>query len=198
MAAPRLTTNGGNLANAFFTLTRREREELARQFCELIPTFSDVDVVPLSEGKLHLQFQDRWAPSTWYTAQNVSDGTMLILAYLVLQYQREKLDLILIEEPERGLHPYLLRSLVEFLRKLASGEVGPRAIQIVLATHSADLLDHVLPEEARFLTRDAGDGSVRVDTIPATEPGWQSAFRAFDGSLGAMWKSGGLSGVPGD
>jgi predicted ATP-binding protein involved in virulence len=70
-------------------------------------------------------------------------------------------------------------------------------MQIVLATHSADLLDHVNPEEVRLLSRSSSDGSVTVDSVASGEPGWREAFRNYDDSLGSMWKSGGLRGVPG-
>lgn len=196
-SAPKLHSDGSNLTNAFGTLSRKEQGELAGLFAQLIPTFADVNVRPLRSGQQHLLFQDRWAPDAWYTAGEVSDGTMLVLAYLVLQYQRPQVDLILVEEPERGLHPYLLGSMVSFLRKMSRGEIGPHAVQIVLATHSADLLDHLDPSEARFLSRDTKDGSVRVDSVPTDTPAWREAYRSYDESLGSLWKSGGLRGVPG-
>lgn len=195
--AGQLDANGGNLANVFDTLTRKQQGELAAVFSQLITTFADVNVLPHGSGTQSLRFQDRWNPDTWYTADEVSDGTMLVLAYLVLQYQQPQVDLLLVEEPERGLHPYLLGSLVSFLRKMSRGEIGPRAVQIVLATHSADLLDHLEPEEVRLLTRDSASGAVRVDRVPADSESWQETYRNYDESLGLIWKSGGLRGVPG-
>jgi len=192
-----LAENGSNLTNVFDTCSRTEQAELASQFGRLVPTFKDVDVEPLGGGQQQLLFQDRWASDVQYTASEVSDGTMLVLAYLVLQYQKSPVDLLLVEEPERGLHPYLLGTLVKFLRKMSRGEVGPKAIQLVLATHSADLLDHLDPSEVRFLTRDPKDGSVRVDTVPGDTEAWQKTYRNYDESLGSIWKSGSLRGVPG-
>src|SRR5262245_56555609 len=140
---PQLESTGRNLANVFSTLTRTEQGQLAASFSRLIPTFADVNVQPLVSGQQHLLFQDRWNGDAWYAAHEVSDGTMLVLAYLVLQYQRPQVDLLLVEEPERGIHPYLMGSLVSLLRGMSKGEIGPRPVQIVLATHSADLLDHL-------------------------------------------------------
>lgn len=195
--AGQLAENGSNLTNAFASLTRKQQGELATVFSQLVTTFADVNASPHGSGKQSLRFQDRWNPDTWYTADEVSDGTMLVLAYLVLQYQQPQVDLLLVEEPERGLHPYLLGSLVSFLRKMSRGEIGPRAVQIVLATHSADLLDHLEPEEVRLLTRDSATGAVRVDRVPADSESWQETYRNYDESLGLIWKSGGLRGVPG-
>lgn len=195
--ASRLAENGENLTNAFDTLTRKQQGELASQFSKLVPTFADVEVAPHGTGHQILRFQDRWNSDAWYSPDEVSDGTMLLLAYMVLQYQNPQVDLLLVEEPERGLHPYLLGSLVSFLRRMTRGEIGPRAVQIVLATHSADLLDHLEPDEVRLLTRDSSSGSVRVDRVPTDTEAWQETYRTYDESLGLVWKSGGLRGVPG-
>jgi predicted ATPase len=159
--------------------------------------FLDVDVMPTSHGRHRLRFQDRWNESVWYTPDEVSDGTMLLTAYLLLQHQTPPLDIIAIEEPERGLHPHLLGELITHLRKVTTGEMGPRPVQIVLATHSAELLDHVRPEEVRFLSRDRSTGEVKVEEAPTGDERWREAYKTYEDSLGALWLSGGLGGVPG-
>jgi len=106
--------------------------------------------------------------------------------------------LIGIEEPERGLHPFLLNELLVMLRRLTNGGLGRKRIQVLLATHSADLLEFVKPEEVRFLSRAAENGDVVVEQAPTTEPEWPKAVREYQGSLGKMWLSGGLGGVPGN
>src|SRR5262249_29641917 len=83
---------------------------------------------------------------------------------------------------------------IKLLRNLATGKLGPRPIQVVLATHSAELLEYVRPEEVRFLNRIPEDGGVRVDT---SSKDWQDAFREYTESLGSAWLAGGLGGVPG-
>ncbi|KFE68491.1 hypothetical protein DB31_7728 [Hyalangium minutum] len=120
-----------------------------------------------------------------------------MFAFLVLQYQRPPLDLITIEEPERALHPYLLDELIQFLRKLTTGEVGKQPVQVILATHSAELLDYVHPEEVRFLTRSAENGSVQVNEAQTNTPHWKQVYKEYRESLGGIWLSGGLGGVPG-
>src|SRR5207249_4243504 len=101
-----------------------------------------------------------------------------------VQHQSNAPDLLGIEEPERGLHPYLLRELVTFFRKLSSGELG-KPIQIVLATQSAELLDQLDPSEVRFLNRNPLDGSVRVDSVDPARDGWKQAFAEYKNSLGS-------------
>jgi predicted ATPase len=196
-AAATLDGTGSNLANVFGTLTRVQQSDLARQLCQLVPLFRDVDVIPVGPGTHQLRFQDRWRDEVWYAPYQVSDGTMLLTAFLTLQYQIPPVELLTIEEPERGLHPYLLEQLVAFLRKLSRGEVGKAPIQVVLATHSPELLEYLEPQEVRFLGRDPEDGSTTVRKVPTDDPDWPSYFREYENSLRAAWLSGGLGGVPG-
>lgn len=191
-----LDLNGGNMANVLASLTRTSQQELSKRFCALVPLYADVDFEPLGGGSLTLRFQDRWNKA-WYQPQYVSDGTMLVLAYLLLLHQEPQVSLIAIEEPERGLHPYLLGQLVQFLRSMARGEIGNRTVQIVAATHSAELLNHLEPSEVRFLSRADRDGSTIVERAPSDTPDWRRAFTEYDSALGSMWLSGGLGGVPG-
>jgi predicted ATPase len=110
---------------------------VAEELAKLVPVLQDVNARPHPRGggKHRLVFQDRWADSIWYEPHEVSDGTILTLAYLLLPHQEPPLDLVGIEEPERGLHPYLLGEIVGLLRKLSRGELGSKPVQVVLATH---------------------------------------------------------------
>jgi predicted ATPase len=121
---------------------------------------------------------------------------MLTLAFLVLRFQEPAPELLLVEEPERGLHPYLLEQLVELARGLSSGVFEGDPIQVVMATHPAALLEHLEPEEVRFLRRDPQDGSTRVVAAPTSSPDWERTFEEYEYSLGNAWISGGLGGAP--
>ena len=194
----RLTPAGDNLANVFATLTRKQQTSLGEELSRLVPVVSDVDVEPTQHGDHQLRFQDRWSPDIWYAPNEVSDGTILMTAFLTLQYQQPPIDLLVIEEPDRGLHPYLVSQLVAFLRKLSTGEVGGKPIQVVMATHSAELLDYVRPEEVRFLNRNRETGALEVHKVDPNSPDWQATYNEYRESLGSLWLSGGLGGVPGE
>jgi predicted ATPase len=197
--AANLDPVGDNLTNVFGSLTRNQQMELSKTFCGLVPVFRDVDVAPTNQGQHELRFQDRWSESVWYRPSEVSDGTMLMLAYLILRFQQPQVELLTVEEPDRGLHPYLMEQLVGFFRMLSSGppEGASNPIQVVIATHSAELLEYCLPEEVRFLDRDPKDGSVRVHQVDTSSSDWEKTFAAYRQSLGSVWLSGGLGGVPG-
>ncbi len=196
-SAQQLSPSGDNLTNVFATLTRQQQASVAKELCRLVPMFSDVDLEPTYQGRHRLRFQDRWNPDLWFDPSQVSDGTMLMLAFVVLQYQSPPATLITIEEPERALHPYLLDELIQFLRKLTTGEIGKKPVQVVMATHSAELLEYVRPEEVRFLTRSSEDGSVQVNEAPTNTTNWQQVYKEYRESLGSIWLSGSMGGVPG-
>jgi predicted ATPase len=158
--------------------------------------FADVDTEAVGGGAHRLRYQDRWNDKVWYTPDEVSDGTILLTAFLTLQFQEPPLDLLCIEEPERGVHPHLLGQLVAVLRRMTTGEIGGHRTQIVLATHSPELLEFIEPKEVRLLSRDAADGALQVRTIDAESDDWRTAYREYDESLGGLWLSGGLGGVP--
>lgn len=106
-------------------------------------------------------------------------------------------DVVATEELERGLHPYLIGELVKQPRTLANEPRadGPRT-QNIVATDSPVLLDFALPEEVRFLSRQKDRGEVIIEEAPSG-PDWKQTFDEYRQSLGSMWLSGGLGGVPG-
>lgn len=192
-----LAADGHGLANFFATLTRRAQDEVSQQYCKLVPMFADIAARPSGSGHHRIVFQDRWRSEIWYEPNQVSDGSILLLAFLLLPYQSPAPDIVAIEEPERGLHPYLMGQLIGALRKLANGELGPRPVQVLLATHSAELLEFVEPREVRFFHRSKGSGETVVEQAPVDDPSWLKSLREYDDSLGDLWLSGGLGGVPG-
>jgi predicted ATPase len=195
-----LSATGENLANVLATLSRARQQEVAERFCRLVPVFKDMDVGPhegaTDPGQHTLRGQDRWS-SVRYGPHAVSDGSLLVLALLSLPYQEPPPDIVAIEEPEHGIHPYLIGESVNLLRQLCCGGQGTKAVQIVLATHSPAVLDHLKPEEVRFLRRKPEDGSVLVEEPPIEHPESERAFQEYEESLGSVWLSGGLGGVPG-
>jgi predicted ATPase len=192
----RLTADGSNLANVVATLSRRQQDQLASEFSRLVPVYRDVNPRPAGGGHHRLLFQDRWQQDAWYEPSHVSDGSLIVLALLTLGYQESPPDLIVIEELERGLHPYLIGEILSVLRKMTRGEVGKKQTQVVIATHSAELLEFAEAKEVRFLTR-TDDGGVTVEEAPTAAPDWEQVVKDHQGSLGNLWLSGGLGGVPG-
>lgn len=189
----RLMSTGENLVNVLGTMPRRQRELLAQEFTKLVPVFGDVDVRPSVNGHHRIVFQDRWSPNVWYEPTDVSDGSLFTLALTALHYQAQPPQLVAIEEPDHGLHPYLLANIVDMLRTLSTRKPSP--IQVVIATQSSELLNLLRPEEVRFLTR-REDGSVGIEPAATDTPAWKEAWEAHQQSLASLWLSGSAGGVP--
>jgi predicted ATPase len=194
--AARIDPYAENVHNVVYSLGRRRGAEYARRFCELVQQYGDVDLRPQAPGTHWLAFQDRWDPDLWFTPDQVSDGTLLVAAYLAASMQVDQPELLLVEEPERGLHPWLIGQVVRLFRSLARPIDGSRPVQIVAATHSADLLRHLEPDEVRFLERDRKTGETTVREAPVDDAHWVEALEAYE-SMGDLWLSGALGGVPG-
>lgn len=189
-----LNTSGSNLTNLFETLTRSEQAEFVEEFCDLVPVYDDINTKPV-QGELELRFSDRW-DDVEYEPDEVSDGTMFMLAFLMLKYQPERPDVVTVEEPERGLHPYLLEQLVKLLRYIAADDEDDD-MQFMLATHSAQLLEYLEPEELRFVDRDPETGATSVQVPPVEKEAWSNVMERYLDSLGSAWLAGELGGVPG-
>ncbi len=195
---PSLSSDGGNLVNVFATLPRKTQDEIAQRLRDLAPLYADVNARPLAQGQHRLVFQDRWDDQVWYEPSEVSDGTIVLLAFLLLPYMKPPVHVLAIEEPEHTLHPFLLGEVISMLRHLAHGELARLpSVQVILATHSPQLLNFLEPEEVRFLKRNLQDGSTIVEEAPVGTEEWKAASEVYQNSLGEMWLSGGLGGVPG-
>jgi predicted ATPase len=140
-----------NLANVIQYLAERHGQQLENIFAVLrqrVPQIERVLAETMPDGRLLLQIKD--APfSSPVLARFASDGTLKLLAYLVLLYDPTPPPFIGIEEPENFLHPRLLPELAEECR------AASRRTQLLVTTHSPFFLNVLRPKEVRVLWRDA-------------------------------------------
>lgn len=98
---------------------------------------------------------------------SMSDGTLRILAYYTLLYEDKIPPLMGIEEPERNLHPRILRDIAAILKKLSE------KTQIIITTHSSQLLDcftydDIMSDVAVILLRkknESGTQAIALDEL---------------------------------
>ena len=151
------------------------------------PFFDDFQLEPLelNEDKIRLEWRHRGSDA-YFNAASFSDGTLrfIALATLLLQPVRLRPSVILLDEPELGLHPYAI-TLLASLVKQASVET-----QIILATQSPILLDHFEPEDV--LVADRVDGGTCFTRLGSE----QLAVWLEDYSLGQLWEKNELGGRP--
>ncbi len=146
----RLSRTGDNLANVIQYLRERQPQELEHIFRILsnrVPHIESVTSTVMADGRLLLQIKD--APfDEPILARFASDGTLKMLAYLMLLHDSSPPPFIGIEEPENFLHPRLLYELAEECR-----EVSERT-QLLVTTHSPYFLNALPSKSVRVLWRD--------------------------------------------
>jgi energy-coupling factor transporter ATP-binding protein EcfA2 len=115
-----------------------------------------VDILARAEGKgVYFRFADTAAE---VPAAQVSDGVLLVLAYLAILYLPKPPRVLLVEEPENGIHPKRLQDVLNILRELVAEQ---SQTQVILTTHSPYVVDLFKPEEVT-LCRKGSDGSISV------------------------------------
>jgi predicted ATPase len=122
----------------------------------------DPEQVPMlsrTDGKgLYFEFK---SGGDLIPARQVSDGVLLVLAYLAVLHLPKPPRLLLIEEPENGVHPKRLQDIVAILRNVVSDSPPT---QLLLTTHSPYFVDLLKPEEVTLCKKEE-DGSVSVHPL---------------------------------
>lgn len=113
-------------------------------------------------------------------ASQASDGTLLVLAYLAILYLPEPPRVLLVEEPENGIHPKRLRDILTILRELIQEQSHT---QVVLTTHSPYVVDLFEPEEVTLCTK-RPNGEVKTTRL-SESPTVRKQIDVF--TLGEIW-----------
>ncbi len=179
----RLSKTGDNLANVIQHLSDEHPDRLNDIFRKLgsrIPQIQDVRADSMPDGRLLLRIKD--APfAEPVMARFASDGTLKMLAYLILLHDPVPPPFIGIEEPENFLHPRLLHGLAE-----ECGEATLKT-QILVTTHSPFFLNALRPEDVRVLWRD-DKGFTQCHAL--SEDRKVNKFMDAGAQLGDLWMEG--------
>lgn len=155
-------------------------EEILKRLQSRVPGMTRVEAKTTEEGRVLLKFQDG-AFEDPFLARYVSDGTIKMLAYLVLLYDPSPHPLLCVEEPENQIYPSLLWDLAEEFRAYAR-----RGGQVFVTTHSPDFLNAVALDEVFWLVKEKGYTSVHR----AADDPQLSAYMAEGDQMGYLWKQG--------
>ena len=184
-----LKSDGSNLASYLRYLNDRYPDHHARivQSIRLVtPCFGDFVYRDDAGDQIDLEWQDVTDPETVKGPAQLSDGTLRFMCLATLLEQPVQLQphTILIDEPELGLHPYALAIFAELL------ENASKSRQIVVATQSASLVNHLEPESVLVAERKSGESVFnRLDCDELR--GWLEDF-----SLGDLWQMNVFGGRP--
>ena len=185
-----LRPDGSNLPSFLHYL--RERHQSAYSLIrgvvrQAAPFFRDFQLEPLrlNESKVRLEWIHE-ASDAYFDASALSDGTLrfIALATLLLQPRELRPTVILIDEPELGLHPYAITLLASLMKQASAHS------QIIVSTQSPSLLDHFEPEDV--LVADRVDGATQLTRLASQDlDEWLEEY-----SLGQLWEKNELGGRP--
>lgn len=179
--AEHLSKEGENLSLVIEYLYNHHRnvfEKILKDLSLRIPGISDIRSKTTEEGRVLLKFKDG-AFEDPFLARYVSDGTIKMLAYLVLLNDPSPRPLLCVEEPENQLYPMLLEELAEEFRAYAAN-----GSQVMVSTHSPDFLNAVELHELFVLTKQNGYTSI----TRAQDDEQLRAYFDEGEKLGTLWK----------
>ena len=180
---PHLSSTGENLPNVVQHLLERHPEtleEIFRRLARRIPLLDRIDPERMADGRLLLKLKDRPFDEP-ILARFASDGTLKMLAYLILLYDPQPPPFIGIEEPENFLYPRLLQTLIE------ECEIATSHSQLFVTTHSPDILSQLEADQVWMLRR-GRDGYAQATRL--SEITGVKSFLERGAKLGDLWMEG--------
>lgn len=162
-----LNRDGSNLGNVVQFMEKEHPAVFRKVLSDIsgkIPGIRKIDTEISNDGRVLIRFYADGFERPFY-AQNMSDGTLKLFAYLLLLEDPEPSPLLCIEEPENGLYHKLLQTLVFEFREAASGKKG--GVQLFVTTHQPYLIDELNPSEVWILQKgvDGFSKLTRASTI---------------------------------
>lgn len=185
-----LRPDGSNLASFLYYLREKHGNsyDLIRRTVRLIAPFFDdflLEPLALNEDKIRLEWRHRGSDS-YFDAASLSDGSLrfVALATLLLQPKELRPSVILLDEPELGLHPYAIETLASLVKQTYV------ETQIALSTQSPLILDHFEPEDVLVTNR--VEGATQFTRLDGEKlKNWLEDY-----SLGQLWEKNEFGGRP--
>ena len=175
----KLRFDGGNLAAVLYYMEREDRkryEQICRYVQRILPGFDQFEIEK-HEGKVALRWQSSWS-DYGFGAHLTSDGSLRTFALVtLLNSTAETLpDVILLDEPELGLHPAAVTLIGNMIQSLATQK------QVIVATQSPLLVDLFNLKQIRVLELRYGRTEIH-EVDPAQYTHWLDDY-----STGELWQ----------
>jgi len=148
-----LNIHGDNLGNVVQFMEREHQarfQKVLDRIAKKIPGINKIDTEKTGDDRLLLRFNDKGFQDPFY-AQQMSDGTLKVFAYLLLLEDPTPPPFLCVEEPENGLYHKLLETLAKEFREHATGRKG--GSQVFITTHQPYFVDALEPNEVWILEK---------------------------------------------
>jgi predicted ATPase len=189
-----LLKDAGNLAAFLYALKNRKDgfpfyQRIVNRITSIFPQFGDFELQPsaLNKDYIRLNWREKGEPYLFGPHQ-LSDGTLrfMALATLLLQPKESLPSVVILDEPELGLHPAAISSLAGMVKTAVTNT------QVILATQSPRLVDEFEAEDIVIVERDeATQSSVFKRLDKAAFSDWLQRY-----SLSELWEKNVLGGKP--
>lgn len=192
-----LHPDGANLAGVLADLQRRAPDAFAGLTAELLrilPEFRSLELVAQVDGRI--QFGLRLQEAGVLQADELSQGVLYLVGILALAFDPTTPRVLSIEEPDRGIHPRMLREIRDLLYRLcypATAGLTRPPVQIVATTLSPYFIDLFREHPEEVVISQKQGRAARFERL-SDRADLPELLR--EGSLGEMWFSGILGGVP--
>ena len=185
-----LQQEGNNLASFLYYLRENyltNYKKIVSYIQLVIPQFSDFYLEPV-KGYVSLKWRDNSLNDYILLPEQFSDGSIrfIALATLLLQPNETKPFVIIIDEPELGLHPYAINQLAEMIKEASI------ASQIIVATQSSKLIDDFDADDIAVVDRDNKMGDTVINRLKGEDlSGWLENY-----SMSELWDKNVIGGRP--
>jgi len=183
-----LRENGQNLAAYLYFLQEKHPKDfkkIEKTIQSIAPFFDRFVLQPdrIREDQIRLEWQEKNS-DMYLNATHLSDGTLRFMALATLLLQPNLPKVIIIDEPELGLHPFAINKLAGLIKKASAQS------QIIIATQSVNLIDNFEPEDIITVDRKEGQ-SVFQRQSSETLKDWLTEY-----SIGDLWNKNVIGGRP--
>lgn len=140
-----LREDGSNLASYLYmmqTMHPKEFRRIEMVVSSVAPYFEGFNLQPdrINPEMIRLEWREK-GTDFYFNATHLSDGTLRFIALTTLMLQPNPPKVIIIDEPELGLHPFAINKLAGLIKKASAQS------QIILSTQSVNLIDNFEPED---------------------------------------------------
>lgn len=186
-----LQSEGNNLASFLYSLKKNypaNYQRIVSYIRQIVPQFNDFYIEPNEKGYVMLKWTDISPNDYIMLPEQFSDGTIrfIALATLLLQPPKTMPNVIIIDEPELGLHPFAVAQLAEMIKEAAIHT------QIIIATQSPGLVDEFNANQITIIERDGESESTVAHKLNEEElADWLENY-----SLSELWDKNVLGGRP--
>lgn len=149
VARSELEENGSNLVNIIQQLLKNKakKEKLNKLIKMILPFIDDIKIENNVNKSVFFKVKESYNKKE-FPSYMLSDGTVNILAVIIALYFQDDNDIIVLEEPERNIHPKLLSTLVNILSDVSQKK------QIFVTTHNPFIIREAKLEDVILVSRD--------------------------------------------